>query len=155
MNMHKNCPTWIANNVKERIHAKQIKIATIAITLHMSRSAVSKMLNGQSQTIINKLPKLASLLECSIEDLLHTNTPEEIAFKSNDPLTLKEATIAKETASVYAADDDAVLKDKLLTHLEMQYAKAQDEIKYWKTKYYRMKERFKALEASTQKKPKS
>ena len=72
------------------------------------------------------------LLECSIEDLLHTNTPEEIALKSNDLLTLKEATTAKDAASVNAADDDAVLKDKLLTHLEMQYANAQDEIKYWK-----------------------
>ena len=155
MNMYKNCPTWIANNVKKHIHAKQIKIATIAITLHMSKSAVSKMLNGQSQTIINKLPQLASLLECSIEDLLHTNTPEEIALKSNDPLTLKEATAAKEAASVSAADDDAVLKDKLLTHLEMQYAKAQEQIKYWKTKYYRIKERFEALEANSKKKPKS
>jgi hypothetical protein len=71
----------------------------------MSKSAVSKMLNGQSQTIINKLPKLASLLECSIEDFLHTNTPEEIALKSNAPLSLKEATTAKEAASVTAADD--------------------------------------------------
>ena len=154
MNMHKNGPIWIANNVKERIHAKQLKIVTIAIALHMSKSAVSKMLNGQSQTIINKLPKLASLLECSIEDLLHTNTPEEIALKSNAPLSLKEATTAKEAASVTAADD-APLKDKLLTHLEMQYANAQHEIKYWKAKYYRMKERFEALEASTLKKPKS
>ena len=154
MNMHKNCPIWIANNVKERIHAKQLKIATIAITLHMSKSAVSKMLNGQSHTIINKLPKLASLLECSIEDLLHPNTPEENALKSNAPLSLKEAATAIAAASGNAADD-APLKDKLLTHLEMQYAKAQDEIKYWKAKYYRMKERFEALEASTLKQPKS
>ena len=153
--MHKNYPAWIASNVKERMHDKQIKIAAIAITLHMSKSAVSKMLNGQSHTIINKLPKLASLLECSMEDLLHPNTPEEIALKSNDLLTLKEATTAKDAVSVNAADDDAVLKDKLLTHLEMQYANAQDEIKYWKAKYYRMKERFEALEASTHKKPKS
>ena len=154
MNMHKNCPIWIANNVKERIYAKQIKIVTIAIALHMSKSAVSKMLNGQSQTIINKLPKLASLLECSIEDLLHPNTPEENALKSNAPLTLKEANTAIAAASVNAADD-APLKDKLLTHLEMQYTNAQDEIKYWKAKYYRMKERFEALEASTHKQPKS
>ena len=154
MNMHKNCPAWIASNVKERMHDKQIKIAAIAITLHMSKSAVSKMLNGQSQTIINKLPKLASLLECSMEDLLHPNTPEENALKSNAPLSLKEAATAIAAASGNAADD-APLKDKLLTHLEMQYAKAQDEIKYWKAKYYRMKERFEALEASTHKKPKS
>ena len=154
MNMHKNCPAWIASNVKERMHDKQIKIAAIAISLHMSKSAVSKMLNGQSQTIINKLPKLASLLECSMEDLLHPNTPEENALKSNAPLSLKEAATAIAAASGNAADD-APLKDKLLTHLEMQYAKAQDEIKYWKAKYYRMKERFEALEASTHKKPKS
>ena len=154
MNMHKNCPAWIASNVKERMHDKQIKIAAIAITLHMSKSAVSKMLNGQSQTIINKLPKLANLLECSIKDLLHPNTPEENALKSNAPLLLKEATTAKEAASVTAVDD-APLKDKLLTHLEMQGANAQDEIKYWKAKYYRMKERFEALEASTHKQPKS
>ena len=154
MNMHKNYPAWIASNVKERMHDKQIKIAAIAITLNMSKSAASKMLNGQSQTIINKLPKLASLLECSIEDLLHPNTPEENALKSNAPLSLKEAATAIAAASGNAADD-APLKDKLLTHLEMQYAKAQDEIKYWKAKYYRMKERFEALEASTHKKPKS
>ena len=94
------------------------------------------------------------LLECSIEDLLHPNTPEENALKSNAPLSLKEAATAIAAASGNAAGD-APLKDKLLTHLEMQYAKAQDEIKYWKTKYYRMKERFEALEASTLKKPKS
>jgi DNA-binding Xre family transcriptional regulator len=117
MNMHKNCPIWIANNVKERIHAKQIKIVTIAIALHMSKSAVSKMLNGQSQTIINKLPKLASLLECSIEDFLHPNTPEENALKSNAPLSLKEATTAKEAASVNVADD--------ATHKKEQLTKAQ------------------------------
>ena len=154
MNMHKNYPAWIASNVKERMHDKQIKIAAIAIALHMSKSAVSKMLNGQSQTIINKLPKLASLLECSIEDLLHPNTPEENALKSNAPLSLKEAATAIAAASANTADN-APLKDKLLTHLEMQGANAQDEIKYWKAKYYRMKERFEALEASTLKKPKS
>ena len=154
MNMHKNYPAWIASNVKERMHAKQIKIAAIAITLHMSKSAVSKMLNGQSHTIINKLPKLASLLECSMEDLLHPNTPEENALKSNAPLSLMKAATAIAAASGNAADD-APLKDKLLTHLEMQGANDQDEIKYWKAKYYRMKERFEALEASTHKKPKS
>jgi DNA-binding Xre family transcriptional regulator len=152
MNMHKNCPSWIASNVKERIHAKQIKIASIAITLYMSKSAVSKMLNGQNQTIINYLPKLATLLDCSIEDLLQENATEERISKNITPLALSSATAAHKKI-VPNTTDKATLKDKLLTHLEMQYAKAQDDIKYWQAKYYRMKDRFTALEAKHPKKP--
>lgn len=48
MKAEKNSPSWIAINVKEKIIAQQIKIDTLAIALKLSKSAVSKMLNGQT-----------------------------------------------------------------------------------------------------------
>jgi hypothetical protein len=41
---------------------------------------------------------------------------------------------------------------KLFKQLEQNYVQAQAEITYWKTKYYRMKDRFTALEAKHSKK---
>jgi len=59
MKAEKNFPSWIAINVKEKIIAQQIKIDTLAIALKLSKSAVSKMLNGQTQSLVQYLPKIA------------------------------------------------------------------------------------------------
>jgi len=155
MKAEKKFPSWIAINVKEKIIAQQIKIDTLAIALKLSKSAVSKMLNGQTQSLIQYLPKIAQILNCKTDDLLKQT--DQDTYTAAQTVTNKAVKATSEVLkrTPQPKTGDVALQDKLIKHLEMQYAKAQDEIKYWKAKYYRMKERFEALEASTHKKPKS
>ncbi len=149
MKAEKNSPSWIAINVKEKIIAQQIKIDTLAIALKLSKSAVSKMLNGQTQSLIQYLPKIAQILNCKTDDLLKQT--DQDTYTAAQTVTNKAASeVLKRTPQPKTGD--VALQDKLIKQLEQNYVQAQAEITYWKTKYYRMKDRFTALEAKHSKK---
>ena len=152
MKAEKNFPSWIAINVKEKIIAQQIKIDTLAIALKLSKSAVSKMLNGQTQSLIQYLPKIAQILNCKTDDLLKQT--DQDTYTAAQTVTNKAVKAASEVLkrTPQPKTGDVALQDKLIEQLEQNYVQAQAEITYWKTKYSRMKDRFTALEAKHSKK---
>jgi DNA-binding Xre family transcriptional regulator len=153
MKAEKNFPSWIAINVKEKIIAQQIKIDTLAIALKLSKSAVSKMLNGQTQSLIQYLPKIAQILNCKTDDLLKQT--DQDTYTAAQTVTNKAVKATSEVLkrTPQPKTGDVALQDKLIKQLEQNYVQAQAEITYWKTKNYRMKDRFTALEAKYSKKP--
>lgn len=152
MKAEKNSPSWIAINVKEKIIAQQIKIDTLAIALKLSKSAVSKMLNGQTQSLVQYLPKIAQILNCKTYDLLKLT--DQDTYTAAQTVTNKAVKPKSEALkrTPQPKTGDVALQDKLIKQLEQNYVQAQAEITYWKTKYYRMKDRFTALEAKHPKK---
>lgn len=62
----------IAKNIKKIMKQKRITQIQLGMRMHLDQSAISKMLSGTSNSIVNleALAGVAEALDCSVEDFL-------------------------------------------------------------------------------------
>lgn len=137
---------WILDNIKSIIRAKGIKLTAIAKELGKSQGEISKILNGERENYTDDLHKWVKPLGTPFHDLVQNNSLSQYVHEVKDNGVGNVHTYQKLESSIYEErirDKDELIKSE------------REQKEYWKTKYYKLKDKLILLEDKLSKTSKS
>lgn len=129
---------WILDNLNRIINQKGIKLEYIAAKLGKSQGEVSKILKGERESYTKYIYQFTEILNEPYHELVKNNEVNLYNYGEIKDYGVGNVNNLQRPDSVEQRIKD---KDELLQVEREQKLSEREQKEYWKSKYYRLKER--------------
>lgn len=146
---------WILRNINKLIDEKGIKLEYISAKLGISQGEVSKILKGERDSYTKYVYQFSQILNEPYHEIIKNDEVNQYNYGEIKDNGIGNVHTFKKALDLDVYEQRVKDKDDLINLEREQKMQEREQKEYWKTKYYKLKDKLTLLEAELAKTSKS